>query len=1550
MAKKKTSSQRAAREHAAATPRIRATTHLAAPREPKAYLKHVRAVADHRLEIRALTAAELAKPRPPVPRDVEPPPARVRRAAQLTALASWKENATARLAELQNMSTGTDGVAIPTENAADVAKLKQRLVEGLSKTSARAAVLEGAQGRWHAAAKAARHGIAVRLGTANELLGRPLAPDARLHLTLAHSTFMLEGNSPRLRREIAAASGALPKSKGLAYWSARYELMAGNFGSARDLAANALDYPPVRHDLMPLIEPESAQAPWLTWPCNFYTYRYSLATTEELRGMQEALTALENDPGIVNTWVGLGIPMATLELLKLRARAGRMALGALLLWNQANLDMTHRKYASAVRNYEECQRAIVNYFIVRYPSIEITPPIPPDESGSDLTPTSQLESALETLASKLINYNAPTRQIWTYFRERHQTITLDELYKHDWRRPNVVPLSYEFADPLPGEGAATDFATALARLLLRMGILKSLQTYGEKVEEKLDGPLLAIALVLCALASAEANRMRRQFDDALTQCRQLQRRHDSHRLLSEVIEKPFVKVLKAQVIMDKADAQYKARALSSSPATNPDDTLKYQGLEAAETYQGVLAVFEDQGQYVNRVNAGVDSASAELVNLLQHTFHPVAAREQQGSPPPLGAAERRALALTGKKLVIETMAPRQGDYPDPDRRIRPHESLIRFVAPDAIALRETNPVIYALIIEARARLLQMASGLNYLGYNDDYVPPWRFQFLLDRARYFAEHAKNAQREYLNFLNNAEREEFQELTASQGVEMEKSNIRIESARVDHSRAELEASKASRELAELQADHSIRRLDEYTAMDARMRKLEQSSRFWGALGGMGAMIAGIAAAPVTGGASVLFAAGSLASFIGQTQQGGKQVGMAREQRAYEKFNLGLAVGEAQQGALVAHRQVEVAQAGLLVAGMQRAAAVLRHEFALHSLMFLRNRALNAELWYRLASAVRGVADLYLRYGIEMAFLAEQAYEFEADKRLDVVRFDYDVSDLGDLLAGDFLLRDLDTLEQDLIVTQRVRQQQVRYVVSMAREFPEALQELRSSGRTMFAMRLEQLERRFPGLFNLRISAVEVLPLALMDTSRFSLELTHLGMGALRLGKHSSVSPAGETLAPDWLVGLDDSWQVRLRSTAPETAIYSGVVRSELGGVASFFAANQRGAFEGLAACSAWRIDMSMRENRVVPDSLADVQLVLTLSGYYDATLRDAVEHAPQRPLAATNWLSAHQSFPDAFYEFSRTGRMEWDVTAEDLALQGSAGTLENLALFFVPSLRTVELGRQMCSYPIEFDVDGAGTVTLLRAPPAISFTTVGLALDATLSMPAGSTVTFDFGDETGLQDSAALPHTYARPGRYEVLVRIAADGRLTEYRADVVVSRDHAVLAPCVALPVLQTAVSGGKVVLTPSLQVPSGEALTAVWQMDHVLSDDAPGPVRFTLDPGRYVLRLRALRPLTARFHSRQRHLPSVTLPAEGLFLTTNREFDEVTGNELPTTANGFTQHVFGGGPVSPVDRWTLELNLGDNPQFASVTTQDALQFELGELSDVFLALEFRAPQ
>ncbi len=72
----------------------------------------------------------------------------------------------------------------------------------------------------------------------------------------------------------------------------------------------------------------------------------------------------------------------------------------------------------------------------------------------------------------------------------------------------------------------------------------------------------------------------------------------------------------------------------------------------------------------------------------------------------------------------------------------------------------------------------------------------------------------------------------------------------------------------------------------------------------------------------------------------------------------------------------------------AGLQREAALLRHEFALQNLEFLRNRVLNAEQWYRLGCWIWSVSETYLRYSIELAFLAEQAYEFEAERRINVI----------------------------------------------------------------------------------------------------------------------------------------------------------------------------------------------------------------------------------------------------------------------------------------------------------------------------------------------------------------------------------------------------------------------------------------------------------------------------------------------------------------------------------------------------------------------------------
>jgi hypothetical protein len=182
------------------------------------------------------------------------------------------------------------------------------------------------------------------------------------------------------------------------------------------------------------------------------------------------------------------------------------------------------------------------------------------------------------------------------------------------------------------------------------------------------------------------------------------------------------------------------------------------------------------------------------------------------------------LARLSKEILIDTIEPvlRPGETPVPgqERMVRGENR-----AASAPLLRigdatstDTNPRVFALLLTANARLEQLKADFNWLGYPDDYTPPWRFQFLLERGRYFTEHAKQAQRDYLNFLSNAEREEFQEKSAAQAVQLESANIAIEDARVDQVIAEKAVADKSLTLALALEENSGERLEDYAEFDS------------------------------------------------------------------------------------------------------------------------------------------------------------------------------------------------------------------------------------------------------------------------------------------------------------------------------------------------------------------------------------------------------------------------------------------------------------------------------------------------------------------------------------------------------------------------------------------------------------------------------------------------------------------------------------------------------------------------------------------------------------
>jgi Tc toxin complex TcA C-terminal TcB-binding domain/PKD domain len=1221
------------------------------------------------------------------------------------------------------------------------------------------------------------------------------------------------------------------------------------------------------------------------------------------------------------------IPEEASERIAAILEARSRWLEAIDYWHKANEESTAKRLANAEFFYEESQKAVVRYFEKFYTTW------PVKQLAFNIVPEAPTAEKLRKVVTLLFDAKDSLTALWAKVRRRREAITFEELQGPDWG----------------GFTPATKELFVVARIIRDPVFLASLENSTNR-QESLDYFALILATVFIPLARAEMNRLRRNFNAAIEDYERLltpYRKPASGSpliwLTCDFIERPFILLALGETRFEKAEVQFKAASQGKAD-------------EARATYQSIPELFKDHGAYATRVTSAQTMLTAQA-------NHPIETASNQ---------QDMTLQALGNDITVPGIISNTRELPGLSQTKAPGESwLLLQDTVNGEVIAETNPRIYALLLNAQARLLQIENGFNYIGYKNDYIPPWRFQFLLERARYFSEHAKNAQRDYLNFLSNAEREEFQEQSAAQAVEMEKANVRIESARVEQVAAEVTAARESWKLAQAVASNAQRRFTNYSNLDTHLRDLEgdslrtsqRKSAFNYAVGA------------ATGNWGLAISSYTEAFEIFGASPVRVQNQTARAQRSYEKENLNAAIFETGRAAVIAEIKYKVAQAGFTVSCLQRQASLLRHEFAIQNLQYLRSRTLNAEQWFRLANAIRGVADTYLRYAVELAFQSEQAYEFEADKRINVIRFDYDQSEVGDYLAADFLLSDLDTIEQDFIVNQRQRQQQVRYVLSLAREFPAALEELRKNGKVDFLLRLEQIEKRFPGLYNARVGMVDVLPVALMDSTRFSLDLTHTGSGQMRIKgqpdmrvgvqSESIFNVSDLPLADyDWTKTPKELWPVKILVNEPETAVFSGLSRQDAASAFPVASSGQRNAFEGRGLAGGWQIDMSARENQVVPDSLADLLITFTVSGYHDPGLRAAIDGAKLQTTALTSYLSARQIFPDAFYDFSCTGRMVWRVPREMLALNGDLGRLRNIGMSLRPGAPDAHFSRLMAQFQMNFRVNETGGVasgvSLFTLIPETTVTqTAPLTVAVRARSDAATELAWDFGDGTPILRtvrSGTTPiapaegaHVYAKPGRYVMKLRCVQNESLSEFRISVVVSRNQKLGDPLIIQPRIgfDTTAKTVTIITTGAVQ----QAGRMLWRVGDLTAEG--NSASFALKPGNYILDFAAVRKLNFKAYGAQRYVrESGSLPLQGFSAATNRTFNENgaetngTGTPPLPVRNELAKRLFDKGAISPEDDWTFELIAQEILGLPAGTAVGAEELELSDIQDVVLSMEY----
>jgi hypothetical protein len=378
--------------------------------------------------------------------------------------------------------------------------------------------------------------------------------------------------------------------------------------------------------------------------------------------------------------------------------------------------------------------------------------------------------------------------------------------------------------------------------------------------------------------------------------------------------------------------------------------------------------------------------------------------------------------------------------------------------------------------------------------------------------------------------------------------------------------------------------------------------------------------------------------------------------------------------------------------------------------------------------------------------------------------------------------------------------------------------------------------------------------------------------------------------------------------------------------------------------------------------VPGTLADLLITLTLSGYHDPELREAIDRSPRTTTAATRFLSGRTTFPDALYEFNRSGRMAWKVTRDLLTLTDTLGAVRNVAVLLLPTPgRANYFGSVMSHCEVQIRIASTGEMVVLSEIPEVTITLGGAANPLSLTaqaLPAGAEISWEFGDGSARQPGADQQHTYAKPGRYTVSLRVVRDGHLSEFELDVVVSRSHAdgLKPPVTVFPTLtrdetSTDIPDGHTRVMGTTDAPAGDAVIANWRVG-----DQGGlkgnRASFDLKPGDYTLFFTAVRSLKAHMYCTQRHLTAPVIDFNGLSLATNRRFDlegnQTTGVGTNPPANLVAAHLFEEGVLSPVDEWTIDLPLSDNAFLRSVSATDVEQYGLAEIQDVILAVEYES--
>jgi hypothetical protein len=294
------------------------------------------------------------------------------------------------------------------------------------------------------------------------------------------------------------------------------------------------------------------------------------------------------------------------------------------------------------------------------------------------------------------------------------------------------------------------------------------------------------------------------------------------------------------------------------------------------------------------------------------------------------------------------------------------------------------------------------------------------------------------------------------------------------------------------------------------------------------------------------------------------------------------------------------------------------------------FFREKFSHVDRYRLMQKELRRLYRLAFNSALTLARMAEQAYRAERPGDITVLAGNYWEAESAGLLAGERLMGDLQLLERQFI-ERNYRELEVEHSFSLAQFAPDNLATLRVTGECKFQIPEWFFDLTYPGQYRRRLKAVRVTIPCVTGP--------HTNVGAtLRLDNSEirlEAPLAQQALGP--LSSVPARHTVSIATSKAQTD----------GGVFEFSFRDERYMpFEGAGAVSSWTLSLPKMLHVFDYNTISDVILHLDYTALHDESLKDRWDGATAQLLALLGTASATKpllvrtfnlrtDFPDAFH---------------------------------------------------------------------------------------------------------------------------------------------------------------------------------------------------------------------------------------------------------------------------------------------------------------------------